>query len=59
VHAVLLLFPVSEAHLKHKQAEASKIAADGQEEAKNVYFMEQTIGNACGTIGVVHTGKLT
>jgi len=27
---------------------------DGQEVSPNVFFMKQTIGNACGTIAIIH-----
>ncbi|GAY43623.1 hypothetical protein CUMW_075910 [Citrus unshiu] len=31
-----------------------------QESSKNVYFMKQTVGNACGTIGLLHAvGNVT
>jgi hypothetical protein len=25
-----------------------------QEPSKNVYFTRQTVGNACGTVGIIH-----
>jgi hypothetical protein len=25
-----------------------------QERSKNVYFTKQTVGNACGTVGIIH-----
>lgn len=34
--------------------EEAKIKAQGQEVSSEVYFMKQTIGNACGTIGLIH-----
>jgi ubiquitin carboxyl-terminal hydrolase L3 len=34
--------------------EEAKIKAQGQEVSPDVYFMKQTIGNACGTIGLIH-----
>lgn len=34
--------------------EEEKIKAQGQEVSSEVYFMKQTIGNACGTIGLIH-----
>lgn len=34
--------------------EEAKIKAQGQEVPSEVYFMKQTIGNACGTIGLIH-----
>jgi len=48
VAAVLLLYPLSD------KAKATDI---GTEEAdnKDMYFIKQTIGNACGTIGIIHS----
>jgi len=54
VYAVLCLFPISEVSEKHKAEEAALIEKNGQETSKNVYFTKQTIGNACGTVGLVH-----
>jgi ubiquitin carboxyl-terminal hydrolase L3 len=54
VYAVLLCFPISENSEKHRAEEEQKIAKDGQPDAKNVYHMNQTVGNACGTIGLIH-----
>lgn len=28
--------------------------SEGQQVSPDVYFMRQTIGNACGTIGLIH-----
>jgi ubiquitin carboxyl-terminal hydrolase L3 len=56
VLAMLLVFPVSDAtdaeakrQIAAQQAEHSAIVADS-----NVLFMKQTIGNACGTVGILH-----
>lgn len=48
VAAVLLLYPLTD------KAKATEI---GSEEAgnKDMYFIKQTIGNACGTIGIIHS----
>ena len=54
VHAVLLLFPITDASEKAKDEEAARIAAEGQVVSDKVYYMRQTIGNACGTIGIIH-----
>ncbi|KAM4608471.1 ubiquitin carboxyl-terminal hydrolase isozyme L3 isoform 2-T2 [Polymixia lowei] len=54
VCAVLLLFPVTEKYESFRQEEEVKIKAQGQEVSPDVYFMKQTIGNACGTIGLIH-----
>ena len=34
--------------------EEGRIKEEGQEVSPDVYFMKQTIGNACGTIGLIH-----
>ncbi|XP_072542029.1 ubiquitin carboxyl-terminal hydrolase isozyme L3 isoform X2 [Salminus brasiliensis] len=52
--AVLLLFPVTEKYESFRLEEEAKIKAQGQEVSSEVYFMRQTIGNACGTIGLIH-----
>ncbi|XP_058641946.1 ubiquitin carboxyl-terminal hydrolase isozyme L3 isoform X2 [Onychostoma macrolepis] len=54
VCAVLLLFPITEKYETFRQEEEAKIKAQGQEVSSDVYFMKQTIGNACGTIGLIH-----
>ncbi|XP_072332263.1 ubiquitin carboxyl-terminal hydrolase isozyme L3 isoform X1 [Scyliorhinus torazame] len=54
VCSILLLFPVTEKYEAFKQEEEAKIKADGQKVAPKVYFMKQTISNACGTIGLIH-----
>ncbi|XP_077584189.1 ubiquitin carboxyl-terminal hydrolase isozyme L3 isoform X1 [Stigmatopora nigra] len=54
VCAVLLLFPITEKYETFKQQEEERLKLQGQEVSKDVYFMKQTIGNACGTIGLIH-----
>ncbi|KAK7153996.1 hypothetical protein R3I94_007378 [Phoxinus phoxinus] len=54
VCALLLLFPITEKYETFRQEEEAKIKAQGQEVSSDVYFMKQTIGNACGTIGLIH-----
>ncbi|XP_036396707.1 ubiquitin carboxyl-terminal hydrolase isozyme L3 [Megalops cyprinoides] len=54
VCAVLLLFPVTEKYESFRLEEEAKIKSQGQEVSPEVYFMRQTIGNACGTIGLIH-----
>ena len=44
--AVLLLYPLTE---KAKGTDIGEVKAND-----NIYFMKQTIGNACGTIGLIH-----
>ncbi|KAG9349552.1 hypothetical protein JZ751_027999 [Albula glossodonta] len=54
VCAVLLLFPVTDKYESFRMEEEAKIKSKGQEVSPEVYFMRQTIGNACGTIGLIH-----
>ena len=54
VKAVMLLFPISEASERRKQEQDALVAAQGQEVSPRVYFMTQTVGNACGTVGILH-----
>uniref|UniRef100_A0A803SRI2 Ubiquitin carboxyl-terminal hydrolase n=2 Tax=Anolis carolinensis TaxID=28377 RepID=A0A803SRI2_ANOCA len=54
VCAILLLFPVTEKYETFRTEEENKIKAEGQEVKPTVYFMKQTISNACGTIGLIH-----
>ncbi|KAM6985706.1 ubiquitin carboxyl-terminal hydrolase isozyme L3 [Aplochiton taeniatus] len=54
VCAVLLLFPVTEKYESFRLEEEARIKAQDQEVSPEVYFMKQTIGNACGTIGLIH-----
>lgn len=52
--AVLCCFPISDASEAHAAQEAAQIASAGQTLSPNVFYMKQTIGNACGTIGILH-----
>lgn len=52
--ALILLFPETENIKKADLERLSKIEKDGQTVSPNVYFMKQTIGNACGTVGLLH-----
>jgi hypothetical protein len=54
VLAVMLLFPISGASEAQKQEEEKLIQTNGQAVSNNVYFIKQTVGNACGTIGLIH-----
>ena len=54
VKAVLLLFPVSPQSEDFRLAQVRKIEESGQELPPGVWFTTQTIGNACGTIGLLH-----
>eukprot|EP00026_Physarum_polycephalum_P015599 Phypoly_transcript_16318.p1 GENE.Phypoly_transcript_16318~~Phypoly_transcript_16318.p1 ORF type:complete len:264 (+),score=44.48 Phypoly_transcript_16318:105-794(+) len=52
--AVLFLFPVDEHYERYRKEQQERIQNEGQVVSNNVYFMVQTIGNACGTIGLLH-----
>lgn len=54
VSAVLLLFPITQASEEHSETEQNLIEEKGQELSPKVHFIKQTIGNACGTIGILH-----
>ncbi|KAK9401697.1 ubiquitin carboxyl-terminal hydrolase isozyme L3 [Crotalus adamanteus] len=54
VCALMLLFPVTEKYETFRMKEEETIKANGQEVKPGVYFMKQTISNACGTIGLIH-----
>ncbi|CAM9489076.1 unnamed protein product [Discosporangium mesarthrocarpum] len=54
VLGVMMLFPIKEATEKHRKEEAASLLASGQAVKDKVYFMKQTVGNACGTVGLLH-----
>ncbi|KAF8027360.1 hypothetical protein BT93_E0304 [Corymbia citriodora subsp. variegata] len=56
VLAVLFLYPIT------TQSEEERIQQESlnKESSNKVYFMKQTVGNACGTIGLLHAvGNIT
>ncbi|CAG8502074.1 16732_t:CDS:2 [Acaulospora colombiana] len=55
VKAVLILFPINDAHEQHSKEEAERIQEKGQEVSSEIVFYKQTISNACGTIGLLHS----
>lgn len=54
VLAVLFLFPITDEFEAARKSEDQRITEDRQKVNEDVYFMEQTVGNACGTIGLLH-----
>jgi len=50
--AMMLLFPITANYEAHSKDEATK--SGSQATPTDVYFIKQTIGNACGTIAVIH-----
>ncbi|KAK9203416.1 hypothetical protein WN943_013670 [Citrus x changshan-huyou] len=56
VLAVLFLYPLTVQSEEERRLQDN----DKKEFSKNVYFMKQTVGNACGTIGLLHAvGNVT
>eukprot|EP00795_Rhopilema_esculentum_P000297 gene297-9949_t len=53
--ALVLLFPITDTYEKFRADEDEAIKSSGQEVSPNVYFTKQTVGNACGTIGIIHS----
>lgn len=53
VVACIFLSPYS-ALKAEKQLQRERIEKEGQVVHPKVYFMRQTVGNACGTVAVVH-----
>jgi len=53
--ALLLLFPITEKYEKFREEEDDIIKKNGQEVSPDVYFTKQTVGNACGTVGIIHS----
>jgi ubiquitin carboxyl-terminal hydrolase L3 len=54
-HALLLVFPVSETYEKfRRQEDKDKSEYEGHGSGEEVVWYKQTIGNACGLIGLLH-----
>ena len=54
-HALLLIFPVSDTYEKFRvQEDSSKPQYEGSGPDEEVVWYKQTIGNACGLIGLLH-----
>ena len=54
-YALLLVFPVSETFAKFRYEEdKDKTAYEGSGEGEETIWYKQTIGNACGLIGLLH-----
>lgn len=54
VKALILLFPCSDNYEKHRKAEDEKLKANIPEYPKDLFYMKQTIHNACGTCALIH-----
>ncbi|XP_063704725.1 ubiquitin carboxyl-terminal hydrolase [Culicoides brevitarsis] len=54
VSALIFLFPCNEKFEKYREDEDKALKANPPECPKDLFFMKQTIHNACGTIALVH-----
>ena len=55
VVAMILLFPINDKYEAFRRQEEEEVKANGQNVSPKVYFMKQTIGNACGTVALLHS----
>lgn len=55
VSAVLLIFPITEQHEQHRQKELEEATHTPTDHSQAIYFLKQTVGNACGSIAVIHS----
>ncbi|XP_068243277.1 ubiquitin carboxyl-terminal hydrolase isozyme L3 [Palaemon carinicauda] len=54
VASVIFLHPINDKAEAHKAEQQSSIEASGQDVSEEVYFMKQFVGNACGTVALIH-----
>lgn len=54
VLGVLMLFPIKDDTEQFRLEEKERIEREGQTISPNCYYMKQTVGNACGTVGILH-----
>jgi ubiquitin carboxyl-terminal hydrolase L3 len=55
VLAVLMLYPITKENENESQKDQEEQEKSSQRVDPNVYFIKQTIGNACGTIALLHS----
>lgn len=55
VLAVMLLFPISDSYESNMQRESEALAANPAHIPSSLFYMKQNIGNACGTIALLHS----
>ncbi|XP_071518472.1 ubiquitin carboxyl-terminal hydrolase isozyme L3 isoform X2 [Panulirus ornatus] len=54
VGSVILLYPFTDKGEEFKNKQEEELEAAGQEVSEKVYFMKQFVGNACGTVALIH-----
>jgi len=50
-----LLFPISEGYDAFCKEKDASIASKGQAVSGNIFYLKQYVGNACGTVGIMHS----
>eukprot|EP00922_Rhytidocystis_sp_ex-Travisia-forbesii_P061067 GHVS01090563.1.p1 GENE.GHVS01090563.1~~GHVS01090563.1.p1 ORF type:complete len:239 (+),score=37.75 GHVS01090563.1:131-847(+) len=55
VYGLVVLFPLNKEMEKAAEDEGEEVEKKGQFVSDKVWFTKQTIGNACGTIGLLHS----
>jgi ubiquitin carboxyl-terminal hydrolase L3 len=55
VVAVLCLFPYTDEIEAYRERLLQQKQSEGQQISDKVYFMKQTVSNACGTVGIMHS----
>jgi len=55
VKSVILLFPCSKAYEEHRRQEDEQLSQNSPKVPDDLFYMKQTIHNACGTIAIVHS----
>lgn len=54
VLAVIFLYPITPVQEEHRASEQHFCLSNQESKEKGIWWMKQRIGNACGTIGVLH-----
>ena len=54
VYAVIMVYPIKDITEARRAEQKEKILKDGQIVSDKVYYMKQTVPNACGTIAILH-----
>jgi ubiquitin carboxyl-terminal hydrolase L3 len=54
VHAVVMVYPIKDESEARSKSQRERIEKDGQTVAEGLYYMKQTVPNACGTVAILH-----
>ncbi|XP_050440472.1 probable ubiquitin carboxyl-terminal hydrolase isoform X2 [Adelges cooleyi] len=53
--SVIMLFPFNDAYENRRNEEELLIKSKGQKVSEDLYYIKQYVGNACGTIALLHS----